>query len=126
VISENDEILDDLLSRWDDWAQGERTAVGYYSSSPTFKQYRASRQYDWESGVMDDDHEAARMEAVNACVERIPQPYKTALHFNARNLRTGAAVWRSPRLPENDIERAHIVAEARDMLMLALISDGVM
>jgi hypothetical protein len=126
LINESDEILDDLLSRWDHWAASQRDGAGYYSDNPSCKHYRTSRQYDWESGVMDNDQDAQRMEAVDACIGRIGQPYNTALQFNARNLRLGANVWMSPRLPADAKQRAEMLCDAREMLLAELISEGVM
>jgi hypothetical protein len=43
--------------------------------------------------------EIADLEVVDAVVDAIPQPHRTAISFMARNLACRAQVWSSPRLP---------------------------
>jgi hypothetical protein len=112
--------IDDVLSRWHHWACDDRTAAGYPTSSTIGRGYLVSRQWDWSQGVEDGDVELVVMQAVDAIIDRIPEPFRNALHLNARNIVCGVAVWRSPRLPDDDVERAHIVAEARAQLLAAL------
>jgi len=50
-------------------------------------------------------------------VASIPDPYRTALYLVARNRATGVSVWRSTRLPENEDERAELVADAVQMFV---------
>ena len=124
--SDEDEKLNDLLARWHVWASDERTAVGYPTVSPACKHYRASRQYDSDNGAFDQDRENDAMEAFDYCVLLVQQPHRTALAINARNLATGCAVWRSPRLPEDELARALMVSDARAMLVVLLRQRGVM
>jgi hypothetical protein len=124
-IGAEDEALNDLLSRWHSWACDERTALGYPTVSVTAKQYRASRQYDDANGALDQDVENVIMDGVNACVWSIREPFRTALHINARNLSTGAFVWRSPRLPEDQMACAFMVSDARGMLIIKLRDRGL-
>ena len=125
TISADDEALNDLLSRWHAWASDERTALGYPSVSASANQYRASRQYDDATGALDQDVENVIMAGVDACVWSIPQPYRIALHINARNLSTGVFVWRSPRMPEDPIACAFLVSDAREMLLVRLRDRGL-
>jgi hypothetical protein len=125
AIAQVDLALNDLLSRWHTWGCDERTAIGFPSVSPFAKQYRASRQYDDANGALDQDVENVIMAGVDACVWAIPQPYRIALHINARNLCTGVAVWRSPRLPEDPLACAFLVSDARDMLLAKLRDRGL-
>lgn len=116
-ISEEDLILNDLLSRWHAWACYERTAAGYPSASAWARAFKVSRQYDDENGALDQDVENKIMSGVDGCMNSVKQPWRNALHINARNLSTGLAIWRSPRLPTNELARALLVAEARQMLL---------
>lgn len=125
-IASEDATLNDLLSRWHTWASDERTAEGYPTVSPACKQYRASRQYDSDNGAFDQDRENSTMEAFDHCVQSVHQPHRTALAINARNLATGFSVWRSPRLPEDELQRALMVSDARAMLVVVLRVEGVM
>ena len=119
-IADTDLALNDILSRWHAWASDGRTALGYPTVSVAAKQYRASRQYDDANGSLDQDIESVIMAGVDSCVWALEDPYRTAIHINARNLCTGATVWRSRRLPENDLARALLVSDARDMLVRQL------
>lgn len=125
-IATEDEVLNDLLSRWHSWASDYRTALGYPTMSAGLGQYRASRQYDDCNGALDQDVENIVMAAVDACVSSVPQPFRNAIHINARNLCVGLDVWRSPRLPEDDLARALMVSDARELLLHRLKERGLM
>ncbi len=120
-----EEMLSDLLARWHRWSVHTPPATGYYKENPSCKMYRASRQYDTENGAFDTDRENSTMEAIDHAIDRLQQPWKTAVEFNARNLATGVWVWMSPRLPADDIERAHLLMHARAKLLLLLEQRGV-
>jgi hypothetical protein len=119
-LADADLVLNDILSRWHSWACDERTALGYPTVAVSAKQYRASRQYDDANGSLDQDIENVVMAAVDSCVWSLHDPYRTAIHINARNLCTGLTVWRSPRLPDGDLARAMLVSDARGLLMTRL------
>lgn len=125
MVGEVDEILNDLLGRWHRWCIHTPPNTGFYKENPSCKLYRTSRQHDDINGALDSDAENSVMQAVDYAIDRMEQPYKTAVEFNARNLATGTSVWRSPRLPADDIERAHLVMHARAKLLLMLEEDGV-
>ena len=120
-----DELLNDLLRRWHIRAVSTPPQTGYYTSNPACKLFKTSRQYDDANGALDSDQDGQVLEAVGFAIDRLEQPWKTAVEFNARNLATGAAVWRSPRLPTDDMERAALVVESRGMLLVLLRSAGV-
>ena len=126
MISDEDRIVNDLLARWHHWASDERTARGYRSVSPAFVQFRASRQYDDGNGALDVDVEDRLMRGIDSIVEAIAQPFQTALQINARILCTGAAVWRSPRLPQDELARAFLVSDARALLVARLRRAGLL
>jgi hypothetical protein len=119
------EILNNLLASWHRWASAAHASAGFYTTNAACKLYRCSRQYDSHNGASDTDHESERMEAVGYCIDRMEQPWRTAVEFNARNLATGVVVWQSPRLPTNDIERAYVLIAARRMLSNLLERDGI-
>lgn len=123
--NESDEITSDLLRRWHRWTVTNPPALGFPKRNAACSLYRASRQMDDFNGALDSDAEAAIMEAVDHAIDRLPQPYHTAVCFHARNLATGITVWRSPRLPENDIDLAKLVVISLAKLMLLFESDGI-
>jgi hypothetical protein len=57
------------------------------------------------------------MEAVDSVIDAIPQPWRTALSFQARNLHQNASVWSSPRLPSCAGQRAELVMVARSLFI---------
>lgn len=120
ALAEDDAILNDILSRWHSWAADERTAAGYPTVSPGTADYRTSRQWDWVNGAHDQDVENVIMAGVDGCINAVPQPFRNALQINARNLCTGVSVWRSPRLPADDMARLQLLQQARAMLMREL------
>lgn len=122
---EDDELLNDLLRRWHVWTVHQPPEMGFYKQNAACKLYRASRQHDDQNGALDSDAESEIMEAVDAAIDRMQQPWRTAVQFNGRNLATGAEVWTSPRIPEDAIERLELLAGARAILLKALKIDGV-
>lgn len=118
--------LDALLIMWHTFASQEGVGWGYPSRAPASHQYRCSRQYDDTNGAIDGDVDRNIAQAVGHQVDKIADPHRTALHINARNLKTGVSVWSSPRLPTDQIERAHVVAAARNMLARRLMAEGLL
>ena len=106
--------ISSLLCRWHKWAAGEQYVYGYPVCAPGFDQCTVSRQYDDENGALDAVGDVVLMEAVNSLIATIPQPWHTALSIQARNLSVGVAVWTSVRLPSCPLERATILADARN------------
>lgn len=121
-----DEILDDILSRWHSWMQGQGGTTGHARRSAGMEGYRASRQYDDTNGALDSDLEHMRCKQVDFDVRQLPQPHQTAIYVDARNLCTGVAVWGNPRLPIDPAERQVVVFEARNMLTKKLLASGVL
>lgn len=138
TIAEDDERLNSILRDWHRWASDERTALGYPTVSTSCKFYRASRQHDDLNGALDQDVENVVMAGVDACVneivhraqslgytEREALSFRNAVSINARNLSTGLAVWRSPRLPDDEFARALMVSDARAILLTLLRERGL-
>jgi len=120
------QVLNDLLARWHHWSSSYSFGKGYPSVDSACRYSRTSRQYDDENGALDSAVDNKIMEAFDAAVWTIPQPYLTAIQFQARNFHTRAQVWNSPRLPKNEVERSVLLMEARNKLMRALARSGVM
>jgi hypothetical protein len=66
------------------------------------------------------------MQGFDASIQRVPQPWFTALQFEARNLAVRYQVWASPRLPTNRQEREALIFDARNRLLRELARDGVL
>ena len=120
-----DNLLNDLLSSHHKWARRTRFGKGYPSESASCKDARASRQYDDSNGALDSGLDDSRMEAFDAVLYRIEQPWLTALQVQARNLATGSNVWSSPRLPVDPLERSILILEARNKILKELVKDGI-
>lgn len=118
--------LDALLIMWHTHASMEGVGWGYPSRAPASHQYRCSRQYDDQNGSLDGDVDKQIAKAVGHQVDKMTEPHRTAIHINARNLKVGVSVWQSPRLPADQIERAHVVAAARNMLARRLMTEGLL
>lgn len=125
MTSDYDAILDDLIRQWHIWSLHDMQGLGFPSVSPGCCYYRTSRQYDDVNGALDTDAHQERMSVVDHAILSMADPWRTAVSINARNLATGAKVWRSVRLPQDDMQRAVLVAEARDMLARRLMADGL-
>lgn len=121
-----DETLNDLLSRWHRWSCGYTFGKGYPTADSACRSARASRQYDDQNGALDAVIEQRIMEAVDAAVYQLQQPYLTAIQVLARNLYCGAQVWQSPRLPRDPLARGALVGQARKQLAGRLMDRGVM
>lgn len=120
------EQLDDLLSRWDHWLQPVQVSRGHSSSSAGCGLYRTSRQYDDQNGALDDQVEHQVMQGVQSCVERLDTQQRVAIHIEARNLRLGLSVWRSPRLPADQQQARAVIDAARRRMVVLLCGAGLM
>ena len=121
--------LDELLVLWHQHREGYQLNKGYSGHDATCKDYRSPGHYDWKNGAADARADALEVAAVDEAMETIPnhpRRWNTALCFEARNLSTGAAVWRSPVLPQNREELEVLVLEARNMLLLELRRAGAL
>lgn len=120
------ERLNDLLRRWHAHCLGYSSGKGYPSGDAVCRQGKSSSVWDGWNGAQDQAVEKKIMEAFDGAMWLIPQPYLTALQFQARNLFTGKQVWTSPRLPVDQMERGVLLMEARNKLLRALARAGVM
>lgn len=117
--------MDDLLSRWHHWLHPISVSRGHSSQSPGSELYRASRQYDDENGALDDAIEHRVMQGVQACFDRLVQPYSAAIIMHARNLHLGLAVYHSPRFSTDPAERAAVLGEAKRLMQALLVGAGL-
>jgi hypothetical protein len=119
------QTLDELLSRWHQWATGYKH-VGGVSSSPMFRNAKSSRGWDTVDEIVGAEIDGDQMDAVDFHVMQLSEIYRTALQIQARNLCTGRSVWTSARLP-NDLEtRAQLLGLARVALITRLQSAGIL
>ena len=107
--------LNEILAEWHAWASGYTMTAGYSSRSPSCV-----------LGPGGSAGDGIDMEAVDAVIDSIPQPHRTAISFAARNLHCRAQVWSSPRLPACRNERQVLLMEARNMLARGLLEKGVL
>lgn len=108
--------INEILKEWHSWSANESVGKGYGSRSASCN-FGPGGSCSWE---------IADMDTVDAVIDSIPQPHRTAIAFIARNLATGAKVWSSPRLPSNQVEMQVLNLEARNMLTRGLIEKGVL
>lgn len=106
------------------WWRFERShdlsGMGYPKISPSCAGYRASRQYDDTNGADDTDAMGKLAIHIGQAVDRVDQPWRTALYMTAKNNALGLSVWTSARLPEDKDARAEMVADAMEKFCLEL------
>jgi hypothetical protein len=124
--AEINERLNDLLRRWHAHCLGYSAGKGYPSSDAVCRSSKSSSVWDGWNGAQDQAVERKIMDAFDGAMWNVPQPYLTALQFQARNLYTGKQVWQSPRLPADPMERGVLLMEGRNILMRGLARAGVM
>lgn len=120
------DVLSGLLADWHLWATRTHERHGYPGKAACFGQSRSNSQFDWENGLESDAVDKRIMQGFDAAAQRVPQPWLTALQFEARNLAVRYQVWASPRLPQDRHEREVLILEARNRLLKELARDGVL
>lgn len=119
-------VLSGMLADWHRYCQHTSEKHGFAGKAAGFGQSRSNSQYDWQNGVEDEMVDRRIMQGFDASIQRVPQPWFTALQFEARNLAVRYQVWSSPRLPTNREEREVLILEARNRLLRELARDGVL
>ena len=117
-------ILNDLIVEWWRWSKGW-TGVAGYNTCAMFHDVKSSRQWDSETDVLDGSLHNSQMKAVDFHIGELDATHRTAIQIQARNLATGASVWRSPRLPTDPNELAKVITEAKLALLKRLDVAGV-
>lgn len=107
--------LIDALVFWWRYESAWLPVEGYPSECPSTAGYRTSKQHDTDNGAFETDRRGVWAKSIGEAVNRVKQPERTALYMMARNRATGVQVWRSPRLPADDVERAAMVAAALEL-----------
>ena len=120
------DVLSGLLADWHQWSTHTAQRSGLPGKAAGFGQSRSNSQYDWANNIESDRVDRLIMEGFDASIQRIEQPWLTALQFEARNLAVRYQVWSSPRLPANRQEREVLILEARNRLLRELAKDGVL
>jgi hypothetical protein len=120
------DVLSAMLADWHHYCLHTAQRAGYSGKAAVFGQSRSNSQYDWANGVEDDMVDRRIMQGFDAAAQRVPQPWYTALQFEARNLAVRYQVWSSPRLPTDRQEREVLILEARVRLLKELARDGVL
>lgn len=116
--------LDDLLILWHNHLMHGGIARKCKSSS-VGALYSTSRQYDDVNGALDDALELRKVTAVDFAVSQMVDPYRAAMHMQAKALTLGIEAFVSPRLPICPVERAKVVKVARRILWGHLSRAGV-
>lgn len=119
-------VLSSMLAEWHHYCRHTAEKHGFAGKAAVFGQSRSNSQFDWENGIESDRVDRLIMQGFDSAINRIKQPYLTALQFEARNLVARHQVWTSPRLPVNKQEREVLILEARVLLLKELASDGVL
>ena len=119
-------VLSGMLADWHNYSRHTSEKHGFAGKAAGFGQSRSNSQYDWQNGVEDEMVDRRIMQGFDAAIQRVPQPWFTALQFEARNLAVRYQVWSSPRLPTNRAEREVLILEARNRLLRELARDGVL
>lgn len=125
MMNDSYQILDDILSRWHSWARSYK-ANQQTPRDPVFRDAKSGRGWDSTDEIIEDEIHDSMMEAVDFQVSEMKDPHRAAIYALARNLSTGRSVWLSPRLPVDPLERATVIAEARNILTRKLMACGVM
>jgi hypothetical protein len=119
-------VLSSMLADWHAWSSHTHARGGYPGRAAGFGQSKSNTQFDWENGVESDLVDQRIMQGFDAAIQRIPQPWLTALQFEARNLAVRYQVWSSPRLPADRVDREALIFDARTLLLKELEKDGVL
>lgn len=123
VLAEN---VSSLLAQWHAWSAGYAMTNGYPTGNSACRGARSSRQYDDANGGLDAHIDHVVMEAVDAVIDAIQDPWRTALSVQARNLRTGSQVWSSPRLPACVLQRSELLVAARKKFVEGLMRGNLL
>lgn len=118
--------LDQILSDWHEWAQAYKPARGFKNRALVVGDYLISRQYDSDNGALDQELDNKTMETVDFQISELQEPYRSAIHCEAKNIHAGNEVFISPRLPTAKGERDAVIGVARRMLVGRLQSAGVL
>lgn len=116
-MTDLDAKIDELLTVWHNRSSGYSFVAGYASASPMFRDVKSNWSYhDRSNGVVTDVDDRSLVRAIGSAIMAVPndpEPWRTCLMLEARNLALGLSVWSSARLPADREEREVIRLEAR-------------
>lgn len=128
--NDNDHLLNDLLASWYEWSNRHAYA-SQPQTSAMFSDVPSPRQWDDSGEIADTAAHLTRMRAVEFAINgskgregAMPEPHRTAIEFEAKNIAAGCWVWSSPRLPRGEELRV-LTLEAKNMLSMRLLTAGV-
>jgi hypothetical protein len=108
------DIPDDLaglLVAWWRHERAESTAhLGMPRECPSTRGYVAGKNWASDHGDVDAIIMRRIIEAVDAAIDSLPPPERSAAHIAAKNIASGSQVWSSPRLPEDPAAQADVFA----------------
>lgn len=119
--NDSDAIMSDLLARWHR-SEDSRYGRGYDRRAHIMGKSLSDERDEDDA---DEELEAGRMRLLGEEVARMPDPYRHAIQCMARNAAVGAAVFASPRLPADPVERQEVVRAAVRILTGRLLAIGV-
>jgi hypothetical protein len=119
------DLLSSMLADWHIYCHHTADRAGYAGKAAVFGQSRSNSQYDWSNNIESEMVDRRIMQGFDAAVQRLEQPWHTAICFEARNLAVRYQVWASPRLPVDAEEREILILEARNKLLKELARDGI-
>ena len=126
MMNDSRYILDDLLRQWHAHCKGY-SPIPVAGADPMFRNAKAGRGYDTTAEIIEDELHGSTMETIDFQVDQMQDPHRAAIYELARNLWTEQSVWKHPRLEKLDaLERATVVAQARNQLTSRLMQAGVM
>lgn len=126
VYAARQDQLSQMLADWHEWSKHTASRSGLPGKAAGFGSSRSNSQYDWSNNIESDLVDKRIMQGFDQAVNRIPQPWHTALQFEARACAYGSTAWSSPRIPHNKDEREAMVLLARNKLLKELERDGVL
>lgn len=109
-------VVNEILQEWHQWCSNTHVGSGYGNRSVSCS-IGPGGGGSWE---------VADLEAVDAVIDAIAQPHRTAISFMARNLASRAQVWSSPVCPPSVRSLQVLLLEARNLLTRGLIDKGVL
>lgn len=116
--------IDDLLILWHNHLM-HGGIVRKCKSSSVGDYYTTSCQYDDQNGALDAALEIRKVNAVDFAVSEMVDPYRAAMHMQAKALTLGIEVFISPRMPTDPAERVRVTKMARRMVCHNLARAGV-
>jgi hypothetical protein len=117
--------IDELLFDWWEWSQGFNPGTEYQAFDSTCAQYRSSRQWmDYEDLDAEVEWQIKKShgKAIEPMILKLDLRARVAVNTAMRNFASGADVWSSVRVDENDDE----YARAKAILCPQMVAAGML